>query len=273
MARKPTYVFLEIDPEDSTIVGFTLGGKSSQGATYSILQLMSPMIVNIAGRYIGPKDLAPQSSSKITVYLNLESLGDKINTKVYYVQLNTVDVNGVVSPIDTLTIYPYGVLASDPPDRPESVSLLHVWNDNLQQWDKMAPIVVTTTGGGGGGGSSSGMANTIAQTANSDIDGYCLVQVVGNNTVDYADSNDLTCADRVIGINTLPVAQLSVATVQILGVMSNSNWDWDIEFPIFLGEGGQLTQSVATTGFVLQVATPISGHDILIGIKQPIVLA
>lgn len=98
------------------------------------------------------------------------------------------------------------------------------------------------------------------------------VVMLENNQLIYADSGTPEHAFKVVGL--LPVAVAAGAAVQVLtdGPLSDSNWNWNPERPIFLGNSGQLTQVAPEAGFLLQVATATTPTQIDFEIQEPVLL-
>ena len=88
----------------------------------------------------------------------------------------------------------------------------------------------------------------------------------------YADSATAAHAFRVVGL--LPSAVSSGESIAVLidGLIADATWNWTIGSPIFIGANGVLTQSPPETGFLQQVATPITATQIDFEIQEPILL-
>jgi hypothetical protein len=67
------------------------------------------------------------------------------------------------------------------------------------------------------------------------------------------------------------VADGAVATA-VTGRVAEPSWNWNTNLPIYLTGMGQLTQSLPTSGFALQVAVPTSATSVIVAIKTPIFL-
>jgi hypothetical protein len=109
-------------------------------------------------------------------------------------------------------------------------------------------------------------------TASASLSALRVVVLEEGNELIYADSGTPGHAFKVVGL--LPSAVAAGSTVQVLtdGAISDSNWNWDTERPIFLGLNGQLTQTAPTTGFLLQVATATTPTQIDFEIQEAILL-
>ena len=86
----------------------------------------------------------------------------------------------------------------------------------------------------------------------------------------YADKDNATHIDKVTGITTGAVSNGAKVTATIFGIMTDASWNWDVNKSIYLGNNGLLTQTVPSTGFILQVATVISATKIFVNLKPAI---
>lgn len=112
----------------------------------------------------------------------------------------------------------------------------------------------------------------ISKVAGVNISGHRVVRVSGNDTVDYADKDSLSDINKVIGVTLGASAQNDPINIQTNGEIEDVSFNWNINLPIYLGNNGYLTQVLPTTGFLLQVAIPVSNTKINVSIKQPILL-
>ena len=88
-----------------------------------------------------------------------------------------------------------------------------------------------------------------------------------------ADKDTLSHTDAVIGLSVTSGITTQVIEVQTGDEITEGSWSWDTTKPIFLGNSGVLTQTVATTGFIQRIAKPLTATTIMIDIDDPIVLA
>lgn len=96
---------------------------------------------------------------------------------------------------------------------------------------------------GGGGGSAD---ETF--TAETPIDAYKAVTVNSTGQAVLASSDNVAHQDRVVGITT---TSGSVVTVKSSGSLTNAQWNWVVNNPVFLGLNGELTQQ-PFTGVITQ---------------------
>jgi hypothetical protein len=111
--------------------------------------------------------------------------------------------------------------------------------------------------------------NFVASTA---LGGHRIVYKNSISQVAYASNNDNAQASLVIGITTEAVSSGANVSVLIFGEFEEFTWSWLTDRPIFLGLNGLMTQTVPTSGYVLQVAAPITPTKILVDIRTPVLL-
>lgn len=88
----------------------------------------------------------------------------------------------------------------------------------------------------------------------------------------YADSATPAHAFRVVGLLASAVSSGESVAVLIDGLIADSGWNWTIGSPIFIGANGVLTQTPPESGFLQQVATPITATQIDFELQEPILL-
>lgn len=134
--------------------------------------------------------------------------------------------------------------------------------------------VLTIVGGAIAWADSSATAsNTLSVTAGENLSGRKGVSISNAAEAVYADKDTSNQQQRVIGITTGAASIGAPATIQTSGLMTEVSWSWNLLLPIFLGTSGALTQTVPSTGAIIQLATPISATSIQIDIKLPLVKA
>ncbi len=88
----------------------------------------------------------------------------------------------------------------------------------------------------------------------------------------YASSDLPDTAFTALGVTVAAVLAGQQTQALIEGLITNQGWAWIPDQPIFLAEEGNLTQVAPNSGFILQVATPLSPTQILIELQEPILL-
>ena len=112
----------------------------------------------------------------------------------------------------------------------------------------------------------------VSRTAGEAIGGNRVVIAGDDGKVYYASRAIPSHRMRVLGITTGAIIQDAVGNIQIFGIMSEVSWNWIMEETIFLSTNGLLTQSVPSSGFVLEMGYPLSSTSMMIRIGVPIVL-
>lgn len=105
------------------------------------------------------------------------------------------------------------------------------------------------------------------------LDVYKVVKLNDDDKVEYANSLEVTDAQRIIGVSLHTTSSADdVIKVQSFGRLQNTNWNFDTNLPVMLGENGSLTQTCPTSGFWMSVGRPISSDELLIQLSTPIIL-
>lgn len=99
------------------------------------------------------------------------------------------------------------------------------------------------------------------------------IVVAIDGDIGYADNTDISHSGIVLGITTQAVVSGASVDVTIQGEVTEGSWNWTLNMPIFLTENGLMTQTVVSTGFILQVGYPTSYISMIIDIKTAIVLS
>lgn len=108
--------------------------------------------------------------------------------------------------------------------------------------------------------------------ASVDLGGHRIVVAIGSQ-IAYADNTIPSHSSIVTGIITQAVTSGQAVNVTISGEVIEGTWSWTLDKPIFLGGNGLMTQTVPSTGFLLQVGYPTSTTSIVVDIKTAITLS
>lgn len=119
---------------------------------------------------------------------------------------------------------------------------------------------------------SGGSADYIEQIADGALGGHRVVKPTTSGKVGYADKATTAHAPVVLGITQGAAVDGDLIKVQYDGKMTESSWTWTVNVPIYCGASGVLTETVPTSGFVIQVGTSLSPTSILVNVRQPVVL-
>ncbi len=110
----------------------------------------------------------------------------------------------------------------------------------------------------------------LTRTAVQALGGHRIVRAAGNGRVDYADANEASHGDDVLGL-TLHACDAG-ASVQVLaqGAVTEPSWGFTPQEPLFLGNAGQLTQTPAGTAFDLVCGFAETATAAVIALGPPI---
>ena len=103
------------------------------------------------------------------------------------------------------------------------------------------------------------------------ISGHRVIITGPTNAARYASSDDITTANKVIGISTEGANINSTVNVQTTGQLVEPTWNW-VNGPVYVGLQGHLTQVVPTVGYILPMGNAINATTINIGKLFPLVL-
>jgi len=104
------------------------------------------------------------------------------------------------------------------------------------------------------------------------IGGSRVVVYGSDSKMHYADCQDLTHANKILGITLQAGVADEVIILQAFGQISDSSWTWDVTKAIWLGSNGLLTQTIPSSGFIIKIGEPSSQTSFIVRIKMPIVL-
>ena len=107
-----------------------------------------------------------------------------------------------------------------------------------------------------------GDTSLLTAIAGVNLGGHRAVVFDGDGTVIYADQSIAAHAERVLGVTTGAASIGTEATIQTGGELTEPSWAWALDAPIYLSTNGLLTQVIPTTGFIQQIAIPLSATSI-----------
>jgi hypothetical protein len=91
--------------------------------------------------------------------------------------------------------------------------------------------------------------------------------------LEVAKASNPNHSDSFLGLNLFSTPINLTATIRNYGLVSNDNWNWELNKPIFLGINGDLTQTIDNgISFLLHIAKPITDKSIFILQNNPIIL-
>lgn len=116
---------------------------------------------------------------------------------------------------------------------------------------------------------SPGATVVVQMTAGEALGGQKVVRSASGSAM-LATSATAAHGAAVIGITTGAATSGAQVGVQCAGLMTDPSFSFTPGGAIYCGTNGVLTQSVPTSGFILQVGVAISATSIMIKICQPI---
>lgn len=83
-----------------------------------------------------------------------------------------------------------------------------------------------------------------------------------NGQIIHASNLNPSHVYSILGIAITGGIYGQYATVQYTGVITDPSWNWDHGYPVYLSEGGVLTQIQPTEGFIYQVGYATTPHEL-----------
>jgi len=123
-------------------------------------------------------------------------------------------------------------------------------------WDKML-----NSGGGN-------LTATVDVIAGENIAPYRVVYV-DTAKVYKANKDTLSERDKILGLTDGAYTENSLATIYVNGTISNGGWNWNSGI-VYLDIDGALTQTLPTSGFLVQIGKVINSTTIILDIDRVI---
>lgn len=114
--------------------------------------------------------------------------------------------------------------------------------------------------------------SAMSVTADQPIGGHRVVRLEAGNPR-YADCTQVLHANTVLGVTTGAASVGGALNVVRSGEVDEPSWAWTPNLPVYLGEGGVLTQAPPEgAAFYLIVGFPVATTKLFVSIREPIVL-
>ena len=132
------------------------------------------------------------------------------------------------------------------------------------------PQVTNVAGIGAQGRPGTAGGSSERRTAATVLGGHRIVRSTGGDTVGYASTADPSHGDDTVGMTLGTAALGAPVEVQRVGVVDFNGWHFTPGEPVFLHEGGMVTQEPVTAGFVQIVGHAESPTRLYLDIQPPI---
>ena len=125
--------------------------------------------------------------------------------------------------------------------------------------------------GGAGQGSGGAAAYDFPGTSAGALQGLRVVALSASDQLIHPDRSVAADGLRILGLAlTAASAPGQAVTVRRRGAVTEAAWAWD-EGPVYVGDGGELTQTVPPSGWLCQIGVAINATTVDID-PQPIIL-
>lgn len=117
--------------------------------------------------------------------------------------------------------------------------------------------------------------NAAVIVATQALGGYRCLRFDAASSLQYADSNDLTHARKIMGVTKQAYNSGDNVELVRFGELVDAGWAWNTTLPVYLGHNGVFTQTVPTfpdAAFLLVLGMPLSATKLLINIREPLAL-
>lgn len=114
--------------------------------------------------------------------------------------------------------------------------------------------------------------NSTSHAASTNLSALRFVIVNDENEFEYASSDTADHLFKTVGILKSAIAEGTYGEALVQGSLSDSNWNWTLGVPIYLGLNGVLTQAPPSLGFQLIVGKPTNVDTVYFETGEPILL-
>jgi hypothetical protein len=108
---------------------------------------------------------------------------------------------------------------------------------------------------------------TLLVTAATDISGHTCVTADASGLVVPASTANKS---PVLGVTAGSAVHGAYVTIITSGIFTEPSWNWVADNPLFVGDGGVLTQTPPSTGYMHVVGYATSPTTMVVNIQQPI---
>jgi hypothetical protein len=106
------------------------------------------------------------------------------------------------------------------------------------------------------------------------LSGHRMVTLDSTGGAMYASNDNVTHANRVLGMTTGAADVSATAYIQNFGELVEPTWNWILDTPVYLSTDGHLTQTppALPAVFTLIVGFPVAATSMFINIQSPIII-
>lgn len=115
-------------------------------------------------------------------------------------------------------------------------------------------------------------SGSLAVTSGQTLSGHRIVAANSAGLASYADKDTPATWQHILGLTTGASNNGDVATILPAGEIAEPSWNLNPGLPVYLGNTGLLTQTLPTTGAILQIGVALSATRLLVDFKIPIIL-
>jgi hypothetical protein len=142
-------------------------------------------------------------------------------------------------------------------------------SEGLVAGQSMTLEVIGGTGPAGPPGPAGG--DMLDLPANGAIGGHKAI-CNDNGSAIYADNTDLSTAHTFVGISYNAAADGDTVSIVTAGPVTEVIWSWTPQQPIYIGTGGNLTQTAPTSGYVRRIGFAETATTVFVQPSQPLFL-
>ena len=122
------------------------------------------------------------------------------------------------------------------------------------------------------GPAGSGINTVIPLVVSGNVSGHRILSSNGSGLAFYTDVTNAQHIKSIVGMSSSSSLALGIVDIIVGGVIIEPSWNWVAYEPIYLTGLGSLTQVVPTTGYLVQIGTPIAPTQILLDVRPAIFL-
>lgn len=93
-----------------------------------------------------------------------------------------------------------------------------------------------------------------------------------NGSAVYADHTDSSTAHTLVGISYNAAADGDTVSIVTGGPVIEPTWSWTPQQPLYVGTGGNLTQTAPTSGYIRRIGFAQTSTTVFVQIFQPLFL-